>query len=426
MSSPLPPSCASCKHRNPPDAIFCNACGSRLLSTSCLHCGAVLDLNSPICARCGVDSFVARLTPKEQLETSPPALKSIDGGSHEPHFHSALQGERAPSGDLQDALPRRHTDDAATSARPQMSTGSGAFLSSEGARLGRSALRQPGRGYGYRPRTPAGPPSIRSEGAIRESQPTSNVNRVQYDDARSDARCDDTTRNLSNISQTRADPADHADLELANEILVSDVPHVGAIAADSAEPALQSRERAGASTQWGSPTLLQAPQFTRRSKAWLPVLALAVAGFATFAYLGWEKIAGSLHDATPAAALGERRVAADDDKVTEPPPAAGMLQPSVGTDGSTAPDTTQAPIGGEPAQTTRSESAPPRRSIRSLSVAREHPQARKFSVNDATQAETRVTPEPLRSTETMRAPVQVRACTDAVKALGLCDSVPAR
>lgn len=390
MSSPLPPSCASCKHRNPPDAIFCNACGSRLLSTSCLHCGAVLDLNSPICARCGVDSFVARVTPKEQLETSPPALKSIDGGSHESHFHSALQGERAPSGDLQDALPRRHTDDAATSAQPQMSSGSVAFLSSEGARWGRGALRQPGRGYGYRPRTPARSPSFRSE------------------------------------AQTRADPADHADLELANEILVSDLPHVGAIAADSAEPALQSRERAGASTQWRSPTSLQAPQFTRRSKAWLPVLALAVAGFATFAYLGWEKIAGSLHDATPAAALGERPVAADDDKVTEPPPAAGMLQPSVGTDGSTAPDTTQAPIGGEPAQTTRSESAPPGRATRSLSVAREHPQARKFSVNDATQAEKRVTPEPLRSTETMRAPVQVRACTDAVKALGLCDSVPAR
>jgi ribosomal protein L40E len=49
----LPTHCAVCEHKNPPDAKFCNECGSPLHLTSCRHCGAVNDRAATHCYSCG-------------------------------------------------------------------------------------------------------------------------------------------------------------------------------------------------------------------------------------------------------------------------------------------------------------------------------------------------------------------------------------
>ena len=45
--------CSFCKHSNPADAKFCNACGSSLALQLCEACGAIDNVSATVCHKCG-------------------------------------------------------------------------------------------------------------------------------------------------------------------------------------------------------------------------------------------------------------------------------------------------------------------------------------------------------------------------------------
>lgn len=45
--------CSFCKHGNPADAKFCNACGSSLTLQLCQACGAIDNISATVCYKCG-------------------------------------------------------------------------------------------------------------------------------------------------------------------------------------------------------------------------------------------------------------------------------------------------------------------------------------------------------------------------------------
>src|ERR1700694_1330100 len=77
----LPTQCAVCDHKNPPDAKFCNECGSPLHLTSCNHCGAVNDRASPHCysggAQIPVRSLAAEAAPVSAVPDATAASKIL-------------------------------------------------------------------------------------------------------------------------------------------------------------------------------------------------------------------------------------------------------------------------------------------------------------------------------------------------------------
>jgi hypothetical protein len=77
----LPTQCAVCDHKNPPDAKFCNECGSPLHLTSCNHCGAVNDRASTHCYSCGaqipVPSLAAEAAPVSAVPDAAAASKIL-------------------------------------------------------------------------------------------------------------------------------------------------------------------------------------------------------------------------------------------------------------------------------------------------------------------------------------------------------------
>lgn len=80
--------CSFCKHGNPADAKFCNACGSSLALQLCEACGAIDNVSATICHKCGhpfaprsgvaaADTDAAQsLTPAAQAEESAAARRS--------------------------------------------------------------------------------------------------------------------------------------------------------------------------------------------------------------------------------------------------------------------------------------------------------------------------------------------------------------
>jgi ribosomal protein L40E len=68
----LPTQCAVCDHKNPPDAKFCNECGSPLHLTSCRHCGAVNDRASTHCYSCGAQILVSSMAAEAALVSTVP------------------------------------------------------------------------------------------------------------------------------------------------------------------------------------------------------------------------------------------------------------------------------------------------------------------------------------------------------------------
>lgn len=80
--------CSFCKHGNPADAKFCNACGSSLALQLCEACGAIDNVSATACHKCGhpfaprsdvaaADTDAAQsLTPAAQAEESAAARRS--------------------------------------------------------------------------------------------------------------------------------------------------------------------------------------------------------------------------------------------------------------------------------------------------------------------------------------------------------------
>ena len=80
--------CSFCKHGNPADAKFCNACGSSLALQLCEACGAIDNVSATVCHKCGhpfaprsdvaaADTDAAQsLTPAAQAEESAAARRS--------------------------------------------------------------------------------------------------------------------------------------------------------------------------------------------------------------------------------------------------------------------------------------------------------------------------------------------------------------
>ena len=69
----LPTQCAVCDHKNPPDAKFCNECGSPLHLTWCSHCGAVNDRASTHCYSCGAQILVQSMAAEAAPHSAVPA-----------------------------------------------------------------------------------------------------------------------------------------------------------------------------------------------------------------------------------------------------------------------------------------------------------------------------------------------------------------
>ena len=80
--------CSFCKHSNPADAKFCNACGSSLALQLCEACGAIDNVSATVCHKCGhpfaprsgvaaADTDAAQsLTPPAQAEELAAARRS--------------------------------------------------------------------------------------------------------------------------------------------------------------------------------------------------------------------------------------------------------------------------------------------------------------------------------------------------------------
>ena len=80
--------CSFCKHGNPADAKFCNACGSSLALQLCEACGAIDNVSATVCHKCGhpfaprsgvaaADTDAAQsLTPAAQAEEPAAARRS--------------------------------------------------------------------------------------------------------------------------------------------------------------------------------------------------------------------------------------------------------------------------------------------------------------------------------------------------------------
>jgi hypothetical protein len=77
--------CGFCRHDNPPDSKFCNACGAPLTAAPCPHCGAPNDATATTCQHCGAslpdslpnDLFLP-LPSEEALAHSRPVLQTAE------------------------------------------------------------------------------------------------------------------------------------------------------------------------------------------------------------------------------------------------------------------------------------------------------------------------------------------------------------
>lgn len=127
MSSTPPLQCLFCKHLNPADAIFCNACGNQLNLQPCKRCGAIDDRAAEKCYKCGA-SFTLPVQPEPESLLAPAILGK--------ELASSTQSDAGPAG----TLPTQPTHDLA-GAPPESQWAAQTRFSETGANATRSRRR---------------------------------------------------------------------------------------------------------------------------------------------------------------------------------------------------------------------------------------------------------------------------------------------
>src|SRR5947208_557923 len=100
--------CRFCDHDNPPDARFCNACGSPLYLKPCPQCEAVNDSAAPQCYQCGTAlpnediAAEASVTGMPEFAGATETTGDLGAGVYYAYEHS---GARTKSADVVAAAP---------------------------------------------------------------------------------------------------------------------------------------------------------------------------------------------------------------------------------------------------------------------------------------------------------------------------------
>lgn len=130
MSSTPPLQCLFCKHLNPADAIFCNACGTQLNLQPCKRCGAIDDRAAKKCYKCGA-SLTLPVQPEAESLLAPAILGK--------ELASSTLSDAGPASTLP-TLPTQPTHDLA-GAPPESQWAAQTRFSETGAKATRSRRR---------------------------------------------------------------------------------------------------------------------------------------------------------------------------------------------------------------------------------------------------------------------------------------------